>query len=81
MESREGEMYLRGLRELRYRVLLTQRELAERAGLTQRTIHLLESGARRARPSTVRRLTEALGVDSQELMAAPPGALDVQEDE
>ncbi len=74
-------MHLLGLREVRHRALLTQRELAERAGLTQRTVHLLESGARRARPSTVRRLALALGVDSQELMAAQRDSGVMREDE
>ena len=61
-------MELPGLRRARMRALLTQRELAARAGLTQATVQRIESGATRARISTVRRLAAALGVGAEELM-------------
>jgi predicted transcriptional regulator len=51
------------LRYLRAVALLTQRELAERAGLRQATIARLETGNVDARPSTIRKLADALGVD------------------
>ena len=61
-------MELPGRRRARMRALLTQRELAARAGLTQATVQRIESGATRARISTVRRLAAALGVGAEELM-------------
>ncbi|MDP9363200.1 MAG: helix-turn-helix domain-containing protein [Chloroflexota bacterium] len=61
-------MHLPYLRRVRERALLTQRELAARAGLTQATVHRIESGATRARISTVRRLAGALRVDPKVLM-------------
>jgi transcriptional regulator with XRE-family HTH domain len=49
------------LRELRERRALTQVELAERAGLSSRSVAGYEAGAG-ARPGTVRKLARALGV-------------------
>ncbi|MEO3801173.1 tetratricopeptide repeat protein [Nonomuraea sp. B1E8] len=55
---------LRGWRE---RALLTQEELAARAGLNARTIRRLEAGdLRRPRGTSVRLLAEALGLDDAE---------------
>ena len=56
------------LKEWRERRLLTQRELAERVGVTQGTINRIERGVHRPRLATVRRLAEALGVDPDELV-------------
>lgn len=57
------------LREVRDRRLLSQRELAERAGLSPTTILKLEAGrVEEPHPRTVRKLTEALGVDPAELV-------------
>lgn len=56
------------LREVRERELLTQEELAQRAGMTQTTISALELGKQEARISTVRRLAAALGVEPKELL-------------
>ncbi len=64
-------MELPNLRRVREGKLLTQRELAASAGLTQATVQRIESGATRARISTVRRLAEALGVDPWDLTSAP----------
>jgi transcriptional regulator with XRE-family HTH domain len=51
------------LRDLRETAGLTQEELAERAGLTAKTISLLERGERkRPHPHTVRTLADALGL-------------------
>ena len=55
------------LRELRLRRALNQRELAARAGLTQATVVALERGRSEPRPSTLRKLAAALGVDPGEL--------------
>lgn len=67
-------MELPNLRLVREQALLTQRELAARASLTQATVQRIESGATRARISTVRRLAEALGVDARKLMVRPDNA-------
>lgn len=61
-------MELPHLRRIRERALLTQRELAAKSGLTQATVHRIESGATKARISTVRRLAKALHVDASEFM-------------
>jgi transcriptional regulator with XRE-family HTH domain len=56
------------LREVRDRRLLSQRELAERAGLSPTTILKLEADrVEEPHPRTVRKLAEALGVDPAEL--------------
>jgi predicted ATPase/transcriptional regulator with XRE-family HTH domain len=55
------------LRDLRETAGLTQEELAERAGLTAKTISLLERGERkRPHPHTVRSLAEALELSEWE---------------
>jgi len=62
-------MHLTRLRAARNLAFLTQRELAAKAGLTQATIARLESGRQAARPTTARRLAEALYVEPRELIA------------
>jgi len=57
------------LRELRQRAVLTQEELAERAGISVTTIILLERGRRPPRPKTTRALARALGIRPTELVA------------
>ena len=47
---------------------MTQRQLANRAGLTQRTILLLENDRSEARPATLRKLANALDIDPIELL-------------
>lgn len=65
------------VRDWRNRALLTQEELAARAGLNVRTIRRLENGdLRRPRSASVRLLIEALGLDPAEadlLTAATTG--------
>jgi transcriptional regulator with XRE-family HTH domain len=57
---------LRGVRDRR---LLSQRELAEKAGLSPTTILKLEDDrVKEPHPRTVRKLAEALDVDSAELV-------------
>ena len=57
------------LRKVRDMRLLSQRELAERAGLSPTTILKLESGrVDEPHPRTIRKLTAALGVDPEELV-------------
>ena len=55
------------LREVRLRQLLSQRELAKRAGVVQRTIVEAEAGRQVPRPATMRKLSEALGVAPEEV--------------
>ena len=61
-------MKLPRLRTLRERQALTQRELADLAGVSRTTIVTLEQGADSPYPSTVRKLARALGVTPAELM-------------
>lgn len=56
------------LREVRERKLMTQTELADRAGLTLSTISRLENDLQRPRISTARVLAEALGVQPEDLI-------------
>jgi transcriptional regulator with XRE-family HTH domain len=57
------------LRQLRRERMLSQQELAKKAGAGQATLSLLERGERTAQPRTVRRLADALGVEPRELVA------------
>jgi transcriptional regulator with XRE-family HTH domain len=59
---------LPGLRPAREAKLLTQQELATASGVSRLTITELETGARNARPTTIRRLAAALEVTGQELL-------------
>lgn len=54
--------------ELRRKRGLTQEQLAEKAGLAQRTIASIEQGQRWARLSTLHKLAKALGVHRNELL-------------
>jgi ATP/maltotriose-dependent transcriptional regulator MalT len=56
------------LKRIREERALSQRDLAARSGVAQDTISELERGERQARPSTVRKLAEALGVDASLLL-------------
>jgi transcriptional regulator with XRE-family HTH domain len=57
------------LRKVRDQRLLSQRELAEKAGLSPTTILKLEADrVGEPHPRTVRKLAEALGVDPRELV-------------
>ncbi len=57
------------LRELRRRRVLTLRELEAVSGVSYATVWRLESGrATEARPSTIRKLARALGVEPEELI-------------
>ncbi len=60
---------IRRLRELR---ALSQRELAARAKLSVTTVNRIEIGQRKPMPRTVRKLAEALGVTTEELLAEQP---------
>jgi transcriptional regulator with XRE-family HTH domain len=56
------------MKALREERVLSQRELALMAGLTQMTVWRLENGYRDARPGTIRKLAGALGVEPKELV-------------
>ncbi len=55
------------LREVRLSKLWSQRELARRSGVAERTIVSIEKGQRPPRLVTMRKLADALGVDWREV--------------
>ncbi len=59
------------LREWRERKALSQRDLARLARVSQFSISKIETGHQKARPSTVRKLAEALGLTPEELFRGP----------
>jgi transcriptional regulator with XRE-family HTH domain len=56
------------MKTLREERVLSQRELASMAGLTQMTVWRIENGYRDARPQTIRKLARVLGVEPKELV-------------
>jgi transcriptional regulator with XRE-family HTH domain len=64
------EVDVQKLKRLREDLVLSQRELARKAGLAQGTVWRLESGFPHAHPRTVRKVAGALGVDPRELVKA-----------
>lgn len=56
------------LKEWRKRRVMTQQELAEKAGVSKATIVKAEAGAIHPHPSTLRKLAAALGVEAAELL-------------
>jgi HTH-type transcriptional regulator, competence development regulator len=56
------------LKRLREDRVLSQRELARMSGLTHATVWRLENGHKEARPQTIRKIAEALGVEPKELV-------------
>ena len=58
------------LREARERALLTQEELATRAGVQPFTISRIETNKVEPRFRTIRRLAIALGIEPQSLIGA-----------
>jgi DNA-binding XRE family transcriptional regulator len=69
--SKKSLRKLPGLKEARDNAALTVRDLGALAGVHWITIHHLEQGNSRARPSTVRKLANALGVTPKTLYTAP----------
>lgn len=61
--------YLHSLRRLRLEAALSQKLLAERASVSQTTVSDLETRKQQARPSTMRKLADALGVEPRELFS------------
>lgn len=67
MEAQAGKSFGPLLRRHREAAGLTQRELAERAGITANAVGMLERGERKhPQPYTVRQLADALGLAGQE---------------
>jgi transcriptional regulator with XRE-family HTH domain len=56
------------LRSFRQRAIMSQEELAERSGVARDTISKLESGHRKAYPTTIRKLAAGLDVEPQLLL-------------
>ncbi len=56
------------LRSFRRRAIMSQEELAERSGVARDTISKLESGRRKAYPTTIRKLAAGLDVEPQLLI-------------
>jgi transcriptional regulator with XRE-family HTH domain len=56
------------LRAIRERKALTQRELAELSSVSPVTISRIENGVDEPYPSTIRKLSAALGVEPADLM-------------
>ena len=64
------EVNVQRLKELRRLKVLTLRELEEESSVSYNTIWRLENGHRQARPSTIRKLAAALGVEASELVVS-----------
>jgi HTH-type transcriptional regulator, competence development regulator len=65
---RSVEVDVTKMKALREERVLSQRELASMAGLTQMTVWRIENGYRDARPQTIRKLARVLGVEPKELV-------------
>jgi transcriptional regulator with XRE-family HTH domain len=65
---RHRSILLPALRAARRSMALSQRQLAEMAGVSANTVHLLEGGRRGCYPGTLRKLASALGVAPAELV-------------
>ncbi len=61
-------MDLPRLRLIRQGAVMSQEELAERSGVARDTISKLESGRRKAYPTTIRKLAAGLDVEPQLLL-------------
>lgn len=59
---------LEGVRDIRERRMLTQQELADRAGVSLFTVQRIERGEGSVRPKTGRAVAEALGVGVEDLL-------------
>jgi transcriptional regulator with XRE-family HTH domain len=62
------EVNVQRLKHLRQLRALTLRELGEESGVSYATIWRIENGHKEVRPSTIRKLARALGVDTAELV-------------
>jgi HTH-type transcriptional regulator, cell division transcriptional repressor len=71
--STVGQRFAWNLRIARRRAGLTQRQLAQRMGRTQRRIAEWESGRRRPRIDSITQLAEALEIEPGELLRETKG--------
>lgn len=60
------------VRAARERRLISQENMARRAGLTESTLNRIERGLQQPRLSTVAKLAAALGVTPEEILANAP---------
>ncbi len=72
---------LEGVRDIRERRMLTQQELADRAGVSLFTVQRIERGDGSVRPKTGRAVAEALGVGVEDLLDKAQAPLPEFEDE
>ena len=56
------------LKQMRLNRAMSQRKLADAAGMSQRAIVDLEANRREPHPSTLGKLAEALGIEPRELL-------------
>jgi len=73
MSSQDNSDFGMRLREWRTRRALSQRELAVLAGVQQVTVARLETGSRKPRPRTIRKLAKALEITIDELQGYASG--------
>jgi transcriptional regulator with XRE-family HTH domain len=59
------------LAALRAQAVLTQGELAQKAGVALLSVHKIETGQQQPRPAMIRKLARALDVKPSELMEVP----------
>jgi transcriptional regulator with XRE-family HTH domain len=59
---------------------LSQADLADSSGISREAISRLETSQRPARPSTIRKLATALGIEPHQLYGPPPAFLDIAAD-
>ena len=73
-------MYLPHLRSFRRRAVMSQEQLAERSGVARDTISKLETGQRKAYPSTIRKLAAGLEVEPRLLVGDEPSRTESAEE-
>ena len=56
------------LQQLREKHVLTQAELASRAGISELSVHKIETGQQEPRPCTIRKLARALKIKPADLI-------------
>jgi len=61
------------LRRLRQQAVMSQQQLADESGVARDTISKLETGQRRAYPTTIHKLAASLGVKPRELIEEREG--------
>lgn len=62
------------IKAIRLEKEIMQKELAQAVGVSSAFMHDLENGNRNAKPSTMRKIAEALGCTVEELRGADDGA-------